>query len=191
MLSNILKGFLAVTLIFVFSFQAYTQCPNFGLTATEAKNACFGVDDGRISIKLFGGGAGTYTTGNFSLWIRVGFAYTPIAASSQIFNGDSIAFTGLTPSVEIVPGSNYVVRFTDPSCAGGLQWEIFDNPLFRNAEILSNGSTTPVCLGNDGEILVAPSGGTAPYGLVWSNGPIAIPDDETNPTGHQTPQMQG
>ena len=128
---------------------------------------------------------GTYTTANFSLWIRIGFAYTPIGATTQIFNGDSIVYTGLTPSGEIIPMSNYVVRFTDPSCAGGIIWDIYDNPVNRNTEIFDNSTVTAVCAGSDGEILVAPSGGTGPYGLVWSGGPTAIPDDETNPTGLQ------
>ena len=77
----------------------YAQCPDFGLTVSETKDACFGVDDGRISVKLFGGGAGTYTESNFTLWLRSGFAYTPIANTGTEFNGDSIVYTGLQPSV--------------------------------------------------------------------------------------------
>ena len=177
MLPNFRKIFFITSLFFGISITSYGQCPNFGLTVTYTKDACFGVDDGIASVKLVGGGAGSYTTSNFSLWLRTGFAYSPIAATTQIFNGDSIVYTGLTPSEEIVPFSNYVIRFTDISCAGGLIWDIYDNPIQRNTEIFANETVSPVCSVADGEILVAPSGGTGPYSLVWSGGPTAIPDE--------------
>jgi large repetitive protein len=179
MLPNILRFFIAGTLFFVMSFSSVAQCPNFALTSTSLKNACYDANDGYISVKLVGGPG--YTSSNFSLWMRVGFAYTPITATSQVFNGDSIVFSGLTPNADFIPGSNYVVRFTDPSCAGGLVWEIFDSPLGRNTEIFANESSTAVCFGNDGQILVNPTGGIAPYTLTWTGGPTAIPVNENNP----------
>ena len=71
MLPNILKVFVAAILFFAISTSGYGQCPDFSLTVNETKDACFGVDDGRISVKL-SGGTGSYTTSNFSLFVRIG-----------------------------------------------------------------------------------------------------------------------
>ncbi|GEM_PF-2460382 len=170
------------TLITFSNVSVYAQCPDFLSLETQTKNTCFGQTDGRISVKVSGGEAGSYDVSNFSLWIRVGFAYTQLTPTTQVVNGDSVIFSGLSPNESIVPGSDYVVRFSDPDCSGGFVWEIYTTDLFENTQIFGNGSANSVCTGNDGEILVNPTGGTPPYSLIWS-GPTSIPDDEFNPTG--------
>ncbi|MCK5209810.1 MAG: SprB repeat-containing protein, partial [Cyclobacteriaceae bacterium] len=176
----LLTFFLGLSSAFI-STSVKAQCPDFINSVLFSQDACFNEDNGIISVKLSAGNP-PYDVSNFELRIRIGFITSPvIPGGEQVFNGDSIVYTGLQPNSDFgIPGLEYVVWFSDASCAGGATWEIGPFTINESTEVNSNPTVTPSCSGNDGEILLSTSGGTPVYSYAWT-GPVAI-GDTNNPT---------
>jgi len=97
--------------------------------------------------------------------------YVAFIPTTQNFNY-TWSSIGTGSSATNLTAGTYTVTIADGTCNDTVQFTIEEPPTSITASISS--STAPTCFGgSDGQAVVVPGGGTAPYSYSWSNGETA------------------
>jgi len=130
-----------------------TEAPSISLTSTDI--ACKGDSNGAVSSSV-SGGSSPYT---YSWW----------PMDTNIANG-----YGSGTGVSNVPAGTYYLSVVDDNGCSNMDTAEVTEPLSLFIPILS-GLADPLCsYSEDGEALVLPAGGDAPYTYNWSNGETTV-----------------
>jgi uncharacterized repeat protein (TIGR01451 family) len=120
---------------------------------TKTDILCFGDNNGSINLNVIGG-SGTYT---YTWTALSGGPVPPLQVNNQ--------------NLTTLPPGTYQVTVSDGVNADIITSITVTQPAAALSAVAV--STNPLCFGGSGSINLTPSGGTAPYTYLWSNGSAA------------------